>query len=741
MTDTARLVFSILLVGAIQSSGIQTIGQDKQVVQILPLSEEIIFDGIPDEDVWSHLEPFPFVMYQPQHGIEGSEKTDVRICFDENYLYVGAHLYYEDVSMMETFGKKRDYAQMTCDLFGIHLDTYFDKHNALVFYTNPNGIRFDASVKGDMKVPERDMNLSWNAFWEVKTVIDDEGWHAEFKIPLSTLRFQSIDGKVTMGLTLERYIPSKNEAVTYPEISLDYLSGVWKPSLAREIVLENLKSKKPFYISPYLLAGIGRNYELNEDETAYSRSVSPKLEPGVDLKVGLTSNLTMDLTLNTDFAQVEADDQQINLTRYSLFFPEKRVFFQEKSDAFDFNMGGPSNLFYSRRIGLNDGEPVRIIGGARVAGRIGGWDIGALDMQTSKMNALPSENFGVVRFRRTVFNLNSYVGGMITSRIARDGSYNFATGADGNIRVIGDDYFSFHLAHTLENGLASPEKALDPSRMQFVWDRRSDKGLAYDFTFTLSGKDFNPGIGFMRRNDYIGGYVMGQYGWLPEESSVLLRHKIKTEWMNYHNTHSLDLETISIKTAWSFETRGGFYTELAHHYSREVLTDTLGFTDEASILPGSYSFNYLSTQTMLPPTSAVVGVIMTEMGAFWDGWKITSTLMPTWSVTSSFDLSGTYRIDWVSFPERDIAFINHIIGMKVLWTFTTKTSLSSFVQYNTAVDAVVANVRFRYNPREGVDFYLVYNEGLNSDPYSRIPQMPISDNRTVIAKFTYTFGR
>ena len=399
-------------------------------------------------------------------------------------------------------------------------------------------------------------------------------------------------------------------------------------------------------------------------------------------------------------------------------------------------MGGPSNLFYSRRIGLYEGEPVRILGG-----RAGGWDVGALDMQTGKINELPSENFGVVRLRRTVFNPNSYLGGMVTSRIGRDGNYNFASGLDGNIKVIGDDYFSFHLARTFEDDVQSKASSLDPVRMQFVWDRRSDKGLAYDFTFTWSGTDFNPGVGFIRKQDYLGGYLMGQYGWVPKESSPLLRHKIKTEWMNYHKTHTGELETISIKTGWNFETRSGWFTQLAHNYAFEAITDTLEFTENTNILPGNYSFHFLSTETTLPPTLPVMGMVMTQMGAFYDGYMVSATLMPTWSISSSFDLSGTYRFDWVKFPDRGINFLNQIIGVKALWTLTTKTSFAGFVQYNTAVDAVVANVRFRYNPREGVDFYLVYNEGVNADPYSRIPNLPLSDSRTLMAKFTYTFGR
>jgi len=741
MTKCTILLHAGLLLILFSLFGLTAVGQEQAPVRINPVSGEVNFDGMPNESVWEALVPFPMIMYQPVHGGELTEKTDVRIGFNNTYLYVGAHLYYQDVSLLQAVGKKRDYDQMTCDNFGLHLDTYHDRQNAMVFYTNPNGIRFDASVKRDMKSFDSDANISWNTYWEVKTQIDEKGWHCEMRIPLSSLRFQSTNGQVHMGLTIARFIPAKNEMQTWPVIPLDYNFGTWKPSLAQEVVLEGLESRKPFYVSPYLLCGYGYSHELNAAKTGYVKDDQLILEPGLDLKVGLTSNLTMDVTVNTDFAQVESDDQQINLTRFSLFFQEKRVFFQEKSDAFDFNMGGSSNLFYSRRIGLSDGQPVRILGGVRLTGRVGGWDVGALNMQTARMDEMPTENFGVVRIRKTVFNPHSYLGGMVTSRIAPDGSYNFATGLDGSFRVVGDEYLYFHLARTMDHEIKNSAKFLDPVRFQIVWDRRSNNRLGYDFTFTWSGSDFSPDMGFLRKSGYIGGYVMGQYGWMPGSSSPLLRHKVKSEFMNYHHPETLDLETINLKTAWSFEGRNGMRGETGHHYALEVLTDTLEFNSNTRILPGRYPFHYLSGELMLPPTSPVMGMFSTEIGQFYDGFKFSATLMPTWSISAGFDLSVTYRFDRVRIPDRGIAFLNHIIGIKTLFTFSTKTSLAAFVQYNTDIDAVIANVRFRYNPREGVDFHLVFNEGRNTNPFSRYPALPISDNRTVLAKMVYTWGR
>ncbi len=712
----------------------------QDIVQIERLNGEIVFDGRPDEASWLGHEPFPLVMHMPLYKGSPTEETDIRIGYDGNFLYVGANLYYDDISLMADKGKKRDYAQPSCDWFGIHLDTYCDRQNALLFYTNPNGLRFDAAVKSDFQSFEQDANFSWNTYWEVKTTQDQAGWYAEFKIPLSSLRFQESSGQVLMGLTIVRFMPAKNEMLTYPDISPEYNQATWKPSLAGTIAFNGLQSKKPLYISPYILGGLGQETALNSDETAYVRSTEPKYDAGLDVKMGVSNNLTLDLTLNTDFAQVEADDQQINLTRFSLFFPEKRVFFQEKSDVFDFKLGGPNNLFYSRRIGLYDGEPVRILGGLRMTGRAGKWDIGLLDMQTASILEQPSENFGVVRLKRTVFNAHSYIGGMVTSRIDIDGGYNLAYGFDGTIRVMGDEYFSLRLAQTADSDIHTNQFSHHPSRAHISWQRRGDKGLGYDLTLSYSGVDFNPEMGFEVMDNYQALIARMQYGWYPDENSALRKHKLYFQNFTFRSLDTKSLQSATFKTGWLFETRSGMIGDFAHHLDVEALVDTLEFDDNTFIKPGRYTFNYLSADMMLAPTSPVLGMIQAEAGQFYDGWKVSTTLMPTWSVGPSFDLSGTYRIDWVSIPKREMKLVNHIVGIKTLLTFTTTISIAGFIQYNTAIESIMSNIRFRYNPREGVDFYLVYNEGLNSYPYRYTPNLPVSDSRTIMAKFTYTLG-
>ena len=340
---------------------------------IIPrINGPVTLDGFSDEPAWDDIAPLPWTMYQPNAGSAPSERTEIRLAYDDENLYAAGRMYDRTPDEIRAPSKKRDQMGPANDWFGVLLDTFNDNENALVFLTSPTGLRTDMAVFNDAQgvFP---INVSWNTFWDVATKRNADGLFAEMRIPLSSLRFQTEAGRVEMGLILVRIIARNFEFDTFSAIEPKWGTfGVMKPSVARNIVLEGVQNKKPFYITPYMLGGGERTFSLDETESAYSREDTPTFEAGLDIKYGPTSNLTLDLILNTDFAQVEADNQQINLTRSSLFFPEKRMFFQERSSIFDFGFGEANRLFYSRRIGIHDGIPVRIYGGARLVGRVGG---------------------------------------------------------------------------------------------------------------------------------------------------------------------------------------------------------------------------------------------------------------------------------------------------------------------------------------------------------------------------------
>jgi hypothetical protein len=729
-----------------------------RTVLIEKLNSEIIFDGIPEEEAWNKISPISLIMYSPVFGKDASESTDVRITYNEEYMYIGARLFYKDPGMIRSVSFKRDFMGMGCDWFGIILDTYNDKENGVVFFTTPDGLRFDGNIQRDAVThmpDEKPMNLSYNTFWDVITKQDSKGWTAEIRIPVSSLRFQVINGEVKMGLIIQRWMPAKNEMDIFPSIPPNWgVNSTMKPSQAREIVLNGIKPEKPLYIAPYILTGPESNRELNDKGTSYVKSKKLDFEAGLDIKYGITKSLVMDLTVNTDFAQVESDDQQINLTRFSMYFPEKRMFFLERSSIFDFSIGGNSNLFYSRRIGLSDDEEdpesVRIYGGLRVTGRLNKWDVGFLDMQTAPLEnksfsgmtktLIPSENFGAMRFRRQVINENSYIGTMITSRLGVDGSYNMAYGLDGIFRIFGDDYLDVRWSQTFEDGVEN-HSIKDPTLLSANWERRSQKGLGYSLGYAQSGTHFNPGIGFEMIDDYA--VVRGslRYSWISPEISRLYRHSPETRIMYRTYVDDGSLMSFTDYTGWTFQTKNQWQGSLNLVYNIESLRDSLELlVEEVYVPPSEYKYFNFMGNVVTPASKPFYVMMRSEMGQYYDGNRLSIEIQPTWNISKHFELGATYNFDNVKFNSRGVEMTNHIIGLKALYMLDTRLSFNAFIQYNTAYHGIITNLRLRYNPKEGNDLYLVFNEDRNTDLYRELPNLPFYNSRAVMLKYTYTFS-
>lgn len=709
------------------------------------LAGPIKLDGPSDEDAWKSVTPFPLTMIAPLPGRGPSERTEILMAHDDDYLYVAGRLWMSDPGLIRAPSKKRDYFEGNTDMLCVIIDTFNDKESALGFFTTPTGLRWDGSITNDAEprtVNDNPMNTSWNTFWDVAVARDTRGWFAEMRIPFSSLRFQDTNGRVVMGLLAWRWIPGKTEIDTFPTLDPNIGSrAIWKPSRGAEVVLEGVHSRNPLYITPYLLGGYGASNELNDDETAYVHKAKPTTEAGLDVKCGLTSNLTLDLTVNTDFAQVEADDYQVNLTRFSLFFPEKRLFFLERAGIFDFSFGEYNQLFYSRQIGLAEDEQVRIYGGARLIGRLGSWDLGVLDMQTAPLadQGVSSENFGVVRARRRVFNPYSYVGGMVTSRLGADGSYNVVYGLDASIRMFGDDYLSVNWAQSAENGKTNDLASLDPARFRLTWERRNLKGLGFNLGYSYSGKDYDPGLGFEMRENFgrFGNRVL--YGWLPSERSPLSNHYVFTDGYVYLRNDDRSVESAEVGPGWGFFARSGWTGEFALKACRESVRDEISFYDKISVPRGEYSFAALRGYLMTSVGGLVSAYATIDAGTFYDGWKATVGVRPLWGISSDFSLSGYYEFNRVVFSDRHQALTAQIAQVRLTAALSTKFSALAFLQYDSALDQVTANLRFRYNPREGNDLYLVIDGGVNTNRLAHVPALPPYASRAILLKYSYTF--
>jgi len=739
------VIWALLLISAVGSAQNTSFSKPEEPWPIPRITSPVTLDGLSNEGAWAGVKPLPLIQIIPNYGKPPTEKTEILIGHDDDFIYVAGRLYDREPDKIQSPSKKRDFFESNTEWLGILFDTFNDKENALGFFTTPSGLRWDGMVTNDAEqrtINEMPINASWNTFWDVAVVQNDRGWFAEMRIPFSSLRFQEKDGCVVMGMKAFRWIPRKAENDCFPAVDLKLgTMALWKPSLCREIILEGVVGRRPLYITPYGLGGYGQYYDLNAEETEYVHKNKPTTEAGLDIKYSLTSNLTLDLTANTDFAQVEADDYQVNLTRFSLFFPEKRLFFLERAGIFDFSFGEYNQLFYSRRIGIYEEEPVRIYGGARLIGRLGSWDLGVLNMQTAPLRAedAPSENFGVLRLRRRVFNPFSYVGGMITSRLGANGSYNLVYGLDGTFRVRGDDYVLVNWAQSFETGKANNAASLDPARFRVGWERRTRQGLGLNLSLSYSGKDYDPGLGFELREDFsrLGNRVL--YGWLPGEKSFLTQHYLFTEGYAYFRNEDQSLESAEIGPGWGFLAKSGWNGEFAFKMYKESVREEISFFDKVFVPPGEYSFYGLRGYFQTPFGDLFYATVSVDAGSFYDGWRATIGIKPVWGISPNFSLSGYYQFNRVEFSGRHQFLTAQIAQIRLMATLSTKFSAAAFVQYDSALDEVTANVRLRYNPREGNDFYLVINEGLNTNRLGYSPHRPPYSGRAVMIKYSYTF--
>ena len=712
--------------------------QNGDPIFIPRINGEIILDGLSDEDAWQDIESLPLTMFQPTFKGQPSNNSEILVAYDDEYFYLAGRFYYKNPSNVSMNTFKRD-GFSSSDCFNIIIDTYNDNENAMYFMTTPSGLRRDCLISDD----GNGWNLDWNTFWDTKSVVNEKGWFAEVRIPFSSLRFQENENEITMGLLVHRYTIKLMERVTFPAVSPSITSEPFKPSTAFDIKLKGVHNKKPVYITPYILSGADRNYSLNTAQDAYTASTVDEFEGGLDIKYNLTSNLTLDLTANTDFAQVEADDEQVNLTRYSLFFPEKRQFFQERSNIFDFGTGGYSRLFHSRRIGLTDeGKSVSIFGGARLVGRIGEWDMGFLDMHTDKTAETPKENFGVLRLRRRVINPYSYIGGMLTNRIGENGNYNTALGLDGTIRLKGNDYFIYNYATTFEKD--GKRSLADNSRIRLRLVRRQIRGLFYTTEFIKSGKDYNPGMGFILRNNFFSATQTVGYGWTPDRNSKLRNYRATFNFYGVYSNQFKATETFEAYGQFTAEFKSGIYFFVRANYAYENVFEKFYLErgeNEVYVPEGIHRFGSVDLFFTMGEGKKIIPAILLKSGKYFDGNIISFSPMIEWYLSKYLNFSTDYTLNKIKFSDRSQSFTSHLAGLRAELTLNTKFSLNTFLQYNNVSDKFVTNIRFRYNFSEGNDLYIVYNELINTDRNSTALRLPYSNSRALIAKFTKTFIR
>ncbi len=713
-------------------------------VPIPRIAGQIDVDGVVDEAAWDAIEPLPMFMWAPTHGGEMTERTEVRIAHDDEFLYLSGRMYDSNPEGIRSNTFLRD-AFSGDDLLSVVIDSYNDYETGVWLGTTPAGIRQDRSLSndGDFTGDVMPFNVDWNAHWHVLTSRNEEGWSAEYRIPFSTLGFQAEGDEVTMGIIVYRFIARKNERHVFPFIGREWgQGGFLKPSQGQRMTLREVRPTTPVYVTPYALAGLSRTPVLREPSDAASfwgTEQDQVAEPGIDLKYSPSSNLAIDLTVNTDFAQVEADDQQVNLTRFSLFFPEKRQFFQERSSTFDFGTGGfTDRVFFSRRIGLERGELVRIYGGARLVGRLGGLDFGLLNMQTAPAAGRSGENMGVMRLKQQVLNPYSFVGGILATRYGANGEDNVAYGLDTQVRPFGDEYLTLTWAQTRDE-VVRERNALDASLIRARWERRTDRGMWYNLYYRRVGPDYLPRLGFQLRRDFTlyGGQLA--HTWLGGPSATVNAVTLLVMGENYHRNTDLTVESRSIRPSVSFDFKSTANITAYANAQFEDIEVPFRIGD-VSIPPGGYDFTEAGIDWMLPRSTIFRGEIRTTVGSFYDGRRVGLIFNPTWTVSRYLEVVGGYEVNRIEFPGRGEAATTQLGRLRLNFAFNTHLSFSTFAQYNNLDNRTSINARFRYHFREGTDLWIVYNEGLNFERDRGIePRQPWSAGRNIMIKYSHTF--
>ena len=714
------------------STTIQLLGADgRRTVTAVETRGGITLDGALDEEAWRLAEPATdFVQAEPLEGQPASQPTDVRLVFDRDALYIGVDCRDEADARTIINDIRKDFPAGDQDTFEVILDTFGDRRNGFVFVTNAVGAKSDTQIANE----GRDVNASWDAVWTVAARRTDHGWSAEMRIPFKTLRFERGAGHV-WGINFSRRIRRKNEVDYWSAVPRVY--NLYRASLAGSLTgLPDASQGRNLRLKPWVASDSTRSVG--------GPSFNNSGQMGLDAKYGVTPSLTLDVTVKPDFAQAEADEQQVNLTQFSLYFPEKREFFLENSGMFYFGdipresrVGGfrfaaPEEevlLFFSRRIGLSDtGEQIPIAAGGRLTGRVGAFGVGAMTIQTQGQGTRAGDNFTTLRARRDVLR-NSDVGAIFLSRQSAGASSdrNQVAGLDANFRFKGSLSLNGFFARSFTPGVQGGETS---GKGSVTWN---DNFVHTQYSFLTIGDNFRDDIGFIKRTGirkHFADFGLRQRPeWLRSygirESHPHTRYNIYTDHAGQKVSH-----TNHVAQAFFFE-RGGLI-EIQWNPRFERISTPFKVRPDQSFAVGTYSWNEYALELETDHSRMVSGSTLVTMGGFWNGtqrsMKAGVIVRPTYHLT--FDVAMQRNDIRLPLPMHD--FVTNLVSSRVGFAFNTRMFLDTLLQYNTDLKQFSANVRFDLIHRPLSDLFVVYNEQQLTSPPS-----PVNPGRGLIVKYTH----
>jgi hypothetical protein len=696
-------------------------------------NEPVSLDGRLDEPSWAAA-PFAkgFVQNDPQEGAPATFDTEVRLLYDERALYIGVFAEDDQPAEIIVNELRKDFNTGSADGFSVVIDSFHDERNGYQFAINPGGAKWDAQMSNE----GRDSNANWDGIWDVATRIGETGWYAEIEIPFKTLKFGP-EAMQTWGINFQRRLRRKNENSYWAP--LRRIHQLTRVSMAGTVEgLQGLRPGANVRVKPYALGNFNK---VGRAATA------DDYDAGIDVKYGVTTGLTWDFTVNTDFSQVEADEQQVNLTRFSLFFPEKRDFFLENSGVFQFGAGtdrgaggggtggGRQNVsqdmvfFFSRQIGLSDsGVAIPILAGTRLTGRTGDYSIGALNIQQQKDGPSPSTNFTALRLRRNVL-ANSDVGVMFLNKEPSGAAYNRAFGGDANFRFYRDLTFNFAVAKTDSPTTKVPGSGDD-------WYSKSSFGYRDNFwetrgAYQTFGSRFNDEMGFVPRTGvdngefYIGTHIRPKrfQGWLRE---TFPHFQIE----NFVARNGSGLQSRYMDWHWPVTLQNSTFIEIGVNPNVEIIEKpfVINGSRNVTVPVGRYEFNEYFALVNTNASAPFSLNLRWGTGDFYDGYKRNYLVGGTLRLNEHLNFSLSDSINDIDLSTG--SFVTNLVTARINYYFNTKVFVNALVQYNTDTHQWSSNARLDIIHRPLSDIYVVYNERHDSRSGSLI-------SRAVIAKMTY----
>lgn len=701
--------------------------------QITFLEDSPVIDGnILGEKLWDKV---PIIenlkQIKPDYGLPASEKTSIRVAYTNKSFFVAVVCYDTAPDKIVISDSRRDADLNDEDSFLFILDTYNDQQNGFLFGTNASGMEYDAQInnegEGNFSSNRQQggviggTNINWDASWEVKTESGDYGWSAEFSIPLKSIRFNSGNNKI-WGINFQRNISKRSETAYWANLPLGF--DIKRLSLAGKMTGINLKSPKNLKVIPYTLTQVAQDKII-------SKKNSSRIDFGGDIKYSLTPGLTLDLTYNTDFAQVEVDDQQVNLDRFNLFFPEKRPFFLENAGQFSVGSPGEVDLFFSRRIGIGDGGSlVPIIGGSRVSGKVGQTNVGLLNMFTDEVEidgdiGIVKNNYSVARVNHDFAKSRSSLGGLFVNRngIGISDDYNSVFALDGKLGLGKKAQITGYISKSTTPGIKSREHAFKILAV-YNWN-----GWNLRAGYTEVGEGFNPEVGFLQRSAFKKPEFLIFKQWRPKNTGKFLEvrpHVSYRGYWNFNNTQETGF--LHIDNHWVWES--GFEIHTGINFTKETVLEAFPIS-LVTIDPGIYDHKEFQFVMFTNPNNKTSFRNRTYVGGYFGGSRISSSNKVNLRLGDKFNAETNFNYNRLKLPN---GLTNVVItGLRLAYSFTPRMFLQSLVQYNNVSEITSVNARFGWLKNANTGLFVVINIVRDNDFLNQL------NNQSITIKYSYQF--